>query len=277
MAGPKPTLECPCDGRHLETRVDFIYSERPPGEVPYPVEGPYRREYQECGNCGHWFSRHDLDFAQLYQGAYVDTSYGEGLRRAYDRIMALPPDRSDNFGRVKRVHEFAEQRINVGGRTRTLLDVGSGLAVFPAAMKEKCWDCTALDPDARCVQHAKEIAGVAAVLGDFMTSSRRLNEFDLITFNKVLEHVENPVAFLKASAKHLRPNGYVYIEVPDGESASDEGKGREEFFIEHHHVFSPSSTTLLAKHAGFRVLKLESMKEPSGKFTLYAFLTPAAA
>ena len=31
----------------------------------------------------------------------------------------------------------------------TLLDVGSGLAVFPAVMKEMGWLCTALDPDVR--------------------------------------------------------------------------------------------------------------------------------
>jgi SAM-dependent methyltransferase len=277
MAGPKPTLECPCENRFLEPRADFAYTERPNGEVPYKIIGAYRREYQECQLCGHWFSHHDLDLTKLYEGAYVDTSYRDGLRTAYDRVRKLKRGQSDNIERVERILKFAERHINTGGRGRTLLDVGSGLGVFPAAMKDEGWDCTALETDARSVQHAREVVGVTAVLGDFITASRGLGEFDLITFNKVLEHVENPTALLRASARHLRSNGIVYVELPDGENASHEGKGREEFFIEHHHVFSAASTTLLAKRAGFRVLELKVLREPSTKFTLCAFLRPAAA
>ena len=34
----------------------------------------------------------------------------------------------------------------------------------------------------------------------------------------------------------------VYVELPDAEGAALHGPGREEFFIEHHHVFSAAST-----------------------------------
>jgi SAM-dependent methyltransferase len=271
----KPTLRCPCDERFLETRSDFTYDTPPASEVRYALPAPYRREYRHCILCGHWFSKHDYDFAAFYNGAYVDASYGNGLRHAFERIMALPKDRSDNYHRVERVAEFANRMV-VGGRAHRLLDVGSGLAVFPALMKKRGWNCTALDPDPRAVDHAKEVVGIEARLGDFLTiAPASLGEFDLISFNKVLEHVEDPVAMLEASRKCLYPNGFVYVELPDGEVASRAGKEREEFFIEHHHVFSSSSLDHLARHAGFTVVEFERLQEPSTKFTLRAFLAPA--
>jgi len=94
----------------------------------------------------------------------------------------------------------------------------------------------------------------------------------VITFNKVLEHIVDPVKVLAKAKEHLNPQGFVYIELPDGEVASKEGKGREEFFIDHPHIFSEASVECLARRAGFNVRLLERLQEPSTKYTLYAFL-----
>jgi hypothetical protein len=142
-------------------------------------------------------------------------------------------------------------------------------------MKEEGWECTALDPDPRTAAHAQRHVGVHAVCGDFFSTSQ-LQTYDLITFNKVLEHVENPVEMLRKSQAHLRVQGVVYVELPDGEAAAADGAGREEFFIEHLHVFSMPSFCLLARQAGFSIDCIERVREPSTKYTLRAFLRPAA-
>jgi SAM-dependent methyltransferase len=270
---PRPTLSCPCEGRHLASA--FAYTERPEGEIAFPLAGEYRREYRRCSLCEHWFSHHEMDLSALYDGTYVDATYGDGMRRTYERVMALPVGRSDNLGRVAAVLAFAERRFASARPAPTLLDVGAGLAVFPARMKEAGWRCTALDPDARASAHAREVAGVATVTGDFRRLAATLGRFDLVSFNKVLEHVEDPVAMLAASRGLVAPGGFVYIELPDVAAAAD-GPGREEFFIEHHHVFSAASLALLATRAGFGLLKLERLREPSGKYTLRGFLAPLA-
>jgi len=140
-------------------------------------------------------------------------------------------------------------------------------------MKEAGWKCTALDPDPRAAAHAKELVGVQAVAGDFLSiGPDQLGAFDVITFNKVLEHVEDPVVMLLKASRHLNPGGFVYVEVPDAEAAAVEGPEREEFFIEHNHVFSPSSLAMMIVRAGFRVVALERLREPSTKYTIRAFL-----
>jgi 2-polyprenyl-3-methyl-5-hydroxy-6-metoxy-1,4-benzoquinol methylase len=270
---PRPTLGCPCEGQHLSPA--FAYTARPVGEIAFPLVGEYRREYRRCSLCEHWFSRHEMDLSALYDGTYVDATYGDSMRRTYERIMALPRERSDNLGRVAAVRAFAERRFGTTRPHPSLLDVGSGLAVFPARMKEVGWRCTALDPDSRASAHAREVAGVTAVTGDFRRLADTLDRFDVISFNKVLEHVEDPVAMLAASLSLVVPSGFVYVELPDVAAAVD-GPGREEFFIEHHHVFSAASVAFLAVRAGFRLLALENLREPSGKHTLRAFLAPSA-
>ena len=108
--------------------------------------------------------------------------------------------------------------------------------------------------------------------GDFRTVDHAaLGRFEVITLNKVIEHVENPLKLLRAAAPLLAAGGFLYIEVPDGEAASAEGPGREEFFIEHHHVFSAASLAMTVERAGFTLLSLERLREPSTKFTLRAF------
>jgi SAM-dependent methyltransferase len=266
--------QCLCGGRDFDTV--FEYREPPAGEVRFALAGEYRRRIVRCARCGHFVSQHDMDMSGLYSGAYVEATYGaDGLRRAFDRITALPPERSDNAGRVTRVVEYARGHFG-HGKELSVLDVGSGLCVFLHRLKSQTgWRCTALDPDPRAAAHARDVVGVEAISGDFMRIEPQAR-YDLVTFNKVLEHVVDPVAMLKKAADYLLRGGAVYLEVPDAEAAMTEGAGREEFFIDHHHVFSPESTRILAERAGFAVSREERLREASSKYTLRAFLTPRA-
>ena len=269
--GAARPARCLCDSDRLA--VAFTYTAPPPGEVRFACTGGdgYRRAVLRCERCGHHVARHDMDTSALYGGDYVTSNYGDdGLRRAFERITALPPSQSDNAGRVARVLAFAETHL-AGVHAPALLDVGSGLAVFVHRMAAAGWRCTALDPDPRAARHARETVGVTAICADF-ASAGDVGRFDAVTFNKVLEHVPDPESMLRRAGAHVAPGGFVYVEVPDGESAALAGPEREEFFVDHWHVFSAASLALLARKAGFRTLALERLREPSGKFTLRAFL-----
>ncbi|WP_454021038.1 class I SAM-dependent methyltransferase [Azospirillum sp. Marseille-Q6669] len=244
----------------------------PPGETNFGIID-YRRVLWRCRGCGHVVNRYGFDLAsRLYEGAYAAATYGDGMRQTFARIMALPPSRSDNRQRVARIQRFAEES-GLGG-DRSVLDVGSGLGVFPAAIREAGWRCTALDPDPRACAMIAELAGVATVCGDFTTLDLT-ERYDAVTFNKVLEHVELMIPMLARARDRLAAGGFVYVELPDGEAALAEGPDREEFFIEHHCAFSMASFALLARKAGLRALCLERLREPSGKYTLRGFLVPA--
>ncbi len=270
--------DCLCGVHSWSVALDL--DAPPAGETRFGCEQDYRRRVMRCGFCGHFVSVHGMDLSGLYAGEYMAATYQDeaGLRRRFEAIMALPPERSDNAGRADRVADLAAahlppERLAAGVR---LLDVGSGLGVFPAVMAVRGFACTALDPDPRAVAHAAGIPGVMAVQGEFPDRvPADLGRFDLVSLNKVLEHVPDPVAMLAGVGRHLLPDGAAYVELPDGEAALEIGQAvREEFFIEHLHIFSPASALLLAHRAGFTLAALDRLTEPSGKRTLRLFLKP---
>lgn len=269
-AGREPDIHCPVTGARDWTLVKS-YAARPEGETDFGFD-PYRRDLYLSPSTGHVVNRHGMDLGGLYGGDYWDRTYGGGrMARVFDKMMSLPEGASDNRGRVAYVNAGWHALGHDSGAT--LLDVGSGLAVFPAAMRATGWRATALDPDPRSARHAEEKAGVEGLVADFMTDSLD-RQFDLVTFNKVLEHVPDPVAMLARTKSVLAPGGAVYVELPDGEAAlAAEGPDREEFFIEHYCAFSAVSYALLARRAGFRLERVERLVEPSGKYTLRGFLT----
>jgi 2-polyprenyl-3-methyl-5-hydroxy-6-metoxy-1,4-benzoquinol methylase len=272
-ARPAVPRACPMCGSDALV-VHFTYAEQPPGETRFPLTAgqSYWREIHRCGRCGHFVERFDADQSALYSEEYVSALYGDadGVRRKFDAINAIPPHQSDNVGRVQFVDGFC--RRYWAGRTLSpararLLDVGAGLGVFPYRMKQAGWDCTTLEMDRRLVDHHVETIGVQGQVADIRDVGG-IDGFDLITFNKVLEHVEDPIGMLRSAARLLAPAGLVYVELPDGEAAESAGKEREEFFLGHMHVFSFASYALLIMHAGFELVHCERLREPSAKFTL---------
>jgi SAM-dependent methyltransferase len=257
---------CQICGSGARTLV-AVFDRRPEGETEFHFPD-YHRELWRCDTCGHFQNQHSFDLAKLYEGAYSQATYGARLRASFEKIMALPPERSDNRQRAIYIDEFWGTR-----RDRDLVDVGSGLAVFPAAMRERGWRCLAIDPDPAAAQQARELAGAEAMAGDFfaLEPPRR---FALVTFNKVLEHVPDMVAMLERAKRWLGEEGLIYLELPDGEAAITDplGAAREEFFVEHYCAFSAGSYALLAPQAGLTLHRIDRIREPSGKYTLRGFM-----
>ena len=249
------------------------FTSPPPGETDFGL-ARYERELWRCRRCGHVVNRHEMDLSELYDGLYRTATYGEDLLQTYKHVMSLPPTKSYNRQRVERIlryfDDFGPNRS--GLEARRVLDVGSGLGVFPAAMLAAGWGCVAIDPDRHAAIHAAETVGVQA----HCTTLRALNleeRFDLVSFNKVLEHTPSMTGMLGRALRYLGSNGIVYVEVPDAEGAMNFGPDREEFFVEHYCAFSVPSLTLLARHARLRVELIERVVEPGGKHTLRAFLS----
>jgi SAM-dependent methyltransferase len=134
------------------------------------------------------------------------------------------------------------------------------------------WNCVGLEIDKSLSKHAKSIVGIKILNTNFLKMPCK-KKFDIITFNKVIEHAKNPIAFIKCSKKHLKKGGFVYIEVPDAESASRDkcGYEREEFTIDHPHIFSLASLSIAVTKSNMKLISLKRIIEPSGKYTLRAF------
>ena len=119
-------------------------------------------------------------------------------------------------------------------------------------------------------KHLRENLSLKVIKDDY-NNQKLKSKFNVISINKVLEHIEKPNDFLQKISNFLCKGGYIYFEVPDAELASKKNKNREELFVEHIHGFSKKSTKLLFKSNHFSIVIIKSIIEPSGKYTIYGF------
>ena len=85
--------------------------------------------------------------------------------------------------------------------------------------------------------------------------------YDLIFANQVFEHLEQPLQTLRELVDCLKPEGYVYLRVPDGRGVEKQLKQRgwqSEMDaihpLEHINCFTRKSLITLAENAGLKVV-----------------------
>lgn len=253
-------IACICGSKYL--KIKFKYRKRPEKEKIFEISSAYKRNFYQCTYCNHMIAQHFFTVKQMYAKQYFELVYGSeiGMAKKFNFITNLPLKKSDNKNRANRIEKFFNyKKLNV-------LDIGSGSGVFLFEMKKKGWDVMGFEKDKRYAEFCKKNLNIKIHTKglSFLNS-----KFNLITLNKVLEHTERPVNLLNSIKKKLDKNGYVYIEVPDM-LAARKGKNRQEFGLEHHHVFSIQSLDGMINKSGLMTLEIKRLHEPSDKHTLYA-------
>jgi len=265
-----PTLDCKC--KEILKIKYLEYKKPPPSEINLGLDlKNYNRLFYKCIKCKHLFAFHKkFNNKNLYSGKYIEQTYGniKDVKRNFLRIRAIPKKKSDNYKRCNRI----EKLIKFNKKFK-ILDVGSGLGVFPYELKKRGYQIICNDPDKSCQKFIQKDLKLKCISKSFLKFKLK-KKFNLITFNKVLEHLENPKQFIIKAKSILKIKGYLYIEVPDILAINDKiGKNREEFLMGHFHVFSKKSLKILLQSCGFKIINLKSIRDPSGKYTIYAFVS----
>jgi len=132
---------------------------------------------------------------------------------------------------------------------RSLLDIGCGRgAMLHAASKSfPKWKLWGQDFSR---QHASEVLGMPSVKAFFTCPVHEIEQsFDIITMEHVLEHIKDPVAFLKEIHPVLAPGGVIIIQVPDC--------GVNPYMLlvaDHSSHFDADTLQQVFEQAGFKVL-----------------------
>lgn len=266
--------KCYVCGSPLSQKITTI-RKKPAVEVDYGIAGQdYYRKIYQCSECKAYNNIHNLiNEDSFYKGDY-NRSIDPGLiKNRFKRIISIKPGQSDNKQRTERIINFmTENGVSNQGK---VLDVGSGTCVFLYEfVKRTGFEAHCIDPDkaaiAHALQHVKVDRGHCGTILDFTPEV----QYDIITFNKVLEHIRNPAENLRQAALLLSSDGFIYIELPEGDRISMAGliEERAEFAIEHYLIFNNRSIAVLADRAGLKVVKKDIVTDPSGKYTIYAFL-----
>lgn len=227
----------------------------------------FKRSIYVCKKCGHYTNQHSYsDFLKkVYKKNYAKFSYGK-ISKKFLTIKNLPKNKSSNYFRckflIKNLYNMTDKK---------LLDIGAGFGIFAYTMKQYGWDVKALEVNRDLKSFILNKLKIKTIGTDIIKKQFNKNKkFNLITLNKVLEHFDHleSLNILKKIKKILSPNGYVYIEVPNGEAAGKNGLNRQEFYLEHYNIFSMKSIKILLNNLNFKIFKIKKLKEINGKYTI---------
>jgi len=250
-------------------KLKFLYTNKPKKETYFGIKDKdYKRCYIKCSNCKHLYSILSFDLNNLYKKIYSEKTYGKKIYQTFQKIINLPKKKSDNFYRVRRILKFFNSK-NIF--VKNLIDIGSGTGVFPYSMLKNNYNITCVEPDKNLSKHLKKNLNLKVITQDIFKHIFK-KKYDVITLNKVLEHVNDPFKFMKKLNSILKDKGIIYLEVPDVYKAAKYGLDREEFYVEHIHGFSKKSLLHLFNKTKFKIIEIKSIKESSEKFTIYCFL-----
>lgn len=153
-------------------------------------------------------------------------------------------------------------RLGRRGIQGTLLDVGCATGAYLCEAVARGWTATGVEVAEFARLEAARRAGVTVVPScDDLPAGRR---FDLVTLHHVLEHVDDPVSFLR-EAIVPRVGGRLLIEVPNFDSLPSRVRGPAwgDLRLEQHVCHYTSATlSRVVEAAGLRVDRAYSLWEP---------------
>ena len=97
------------------------------------------------------------------------------------------------------------------------LDIGAGIGKTMIALEKVGFDVCGVEPSKSFYDkaiHTMHIKAEKLSLSMIEDITYQENQFDLITYCAVFEHIYHPAKVLEKSLKWLKPNGIIHIEVP---------------------------------------------------------------
>ena len=229
----------------------------------------YFRYWVKCQSCGMFrseFSRDEEILHTIYEKQYreMGTQWRKNsVEELFLRIIAIDPAQSETHFRVQWLFDSLEMlkkaQLARLGQPATLLDVGGASGVFAYAMKEKGFETHVIDPshDGGFV----EKYGIGYTQGYFGQHAHfpieEVQEYDIIAFLYVLEHLANPAKILADCKAQLNKGGVLFLELPDATAFHICDAEHDAFNACHLWLFGSSQITQLLHQEGFSVLALQ--------------------
>jgi len=157
------------------------------------------------------------------------------------------------------------ERYKKAGR---FLDVGCNMGMLLRLAMKRGWSCVGVEPSPSLAELAKKHG--FPVWNHFLheVPGSENESFDVVALSDVFEHITEPLPFLQQAARLLKPDGILYVKVPNAKwNLLKQGvlgvlgrHPRQGLWDAYEHVVHYSEQTLRAMltKGGFRVLKIST-------------------
>jgi 2-polyprenyl-3-methyl-5-hydroxy-6-metoxy-1,4-benzoquinol methylase len=221
----------------------------------------------QCQQCGLVYVSPRPDANELY-ALYGETYFrnDESGVVGYTNYLRDEANIRKTFaGRLKRLERYVQP-----GR---LLDVGCAAGFFLDEARKRGWQVEGMDVSSYAVEYARGRFGYDVRHGSLTDLDYAAGAYDLVTMWDVIEHVPDPLAYVRKAASLLRSGGVFALATPDVDSLPAKLAGPRwvgyKLSEEHVYYFSTKMLTRMLEEAGFEVVNARYV----GKYvTLRLFL-----
>jgi SAM-dependent methyltransferase len=206
-----------------------------------------KRLWVRCKDCGFYWQMRNYPLSKLetiYAAGYRDPKFrGETIEAAFSRIQSYRVvGNSENEARYLWFAKNIKYK-----EARKVLDVGSGLGVWPKILQDAGFDVTCVDENKDSVDFISEELGMQC----YYHLSDVVGQFDTVSLIHILEHIQDIDGFLKQVRARLRPGGYLFVEVPESSGIGFLSKHHDDFNSCHQWFFNADSLKHLLETNGF--------------------------
>lgn len=230
------------------------------------------RDVGSCPICGSTERTYSLTKYQvdMVRCLACDTRYGAQVPANLDDVYKNPgyvsfskEDTDDHFN--YRRDRFGYERVEILERyceeltDQRIIDIGCGNGYFLAAAMERSKHCYGTESSQRVRAFAQQKTGLTIFEEDLENLPE--NGFDIVTLFDVIEHVPEPVPFMRSIDNLLNPGGSILIFTPNFDSFSIRVMGEYSSIIdptEHVVLFTIPSLRYLALLLGYEVVYAET-------------------
>jgi SAM-dependent methyltransferase len=203
-----------------------------------------KRLWVKCKDCGFYWQMRNYPLSKLetiYAAGYRSRSLqGETIEAAYFRVQSYRvTGTSENEPRYL---WFAKNIKYL--KANKVLDVGSGLGVWPKILQDAGFDVTCVDTNWDSVRFIQDLG-----MKCYYHLSDVVGQFDTVSLIHILEHIQDIDGFLKQVRARL--NGYLFVEVPESSEFDFLSKHHDDFNSCHQWFFNYDSLWKVLERNGF--------------------------
>ncbi len=220
---------------------------RPHSEATYWLE--FSLHFVECETCRLIFANPMPNLQTIHEG---------------NRALNIHHQSRGTLSQYRGGKEFT-LFLNKIAAEGILLDVGCAEGFFLLGVQENSrWKAEGVEIIDSAVEFARTRLGMTVYHGTLDTLENMSGRFDFIRMNNVIEHVQDPVLFLKKANQLLKTSGRVYGSTPNGfqdghflQTANQRGF-KFNLLENHFFYYHPRTLRKMFEVCGFRVIKHHS-------------------
>ena len=215
----------------------------------YSKESNLDLSINHCKNCNLYISGNTKQeviekVSELYKGDYWNEHNSEtSINSEYTDV--------DSQGKRRNwVSQFLYTKQYITGKTLLEIGVGAGQSIL--WFEEEGFDVSGIEPDGRNVSMINKVLKRGKVAETSVEGFSSDKVFDVIWMSHVLEHLIEPVRFLKKIRNNLKKNGIFFIEVPNCEYEPMLQSSIEK--NPHLYHFTKKALTKMVEETGYKIV-----------------------